>query len=74
MREIIKSAFAQLAGNKLRTFLTMLGMLIGVGSVIIILTSYFNNKNIAIIYNQILAKIQNFVHFWKLITISLLLY
>ena len=38
MREIIKSAFAQLAGNKLRTFLTMLGMLIGVGSVIIILS------------------------------------
>lgn len=38
MREIIKSALAQLAGNKLRTFLTMLGMLIGVGSVIIILS------------------------------------
>ncbi|MBE6022001.1 MAG: FtsX-like permease family protein [Cellulosilyticum sp.] len=38
MREIIKSALAQLAGNKLRTFLTMLGMLIGVGSVIMILS------------------------------------
>ena len=38
MRETIKSALAQLAGNKLRTFLTMLGMLIGVGSVIIILS------------------------------------
>lgn len=38
MREVIKSAFAQLAGNKLRTFLTMLGMLIGVGSVIMILS------------------------------------
>ena len=38
MREMIKSALAQLAGNKLRTFLTMLGMLIGVGSVIMILS------------------------------------
>lgn len=38
MHETIKSAFAQLLGNKLRTFLTMLGMLIGVGSVIMILS------------------------------------
>lgn len=38
MQETIKSAFAQLLGNKLRTFLTMLGMLIGVGSVIMILS------------------------------------
>lgn len=38
MGEIIKSAFAQLLGNKLRTFLTMLGMLIGVGAVIMILS------------------------------------
>lgn len=38
MRETIKSALAQLKGNKLRTFLTMLGMLIGIGSVIIILS------------------------------------
>lgn len=38
MQETLKSAFAQLLGNKLRTFLTMLGMLIGVGSVIMILS------------------------------------
>lgn len=38
MRETLKSAFAQLKGNKLRTFLTMLGMLIGIGAVIIILS------------------------------------
>lgn len=38
MRETLKNAFAQLLGNKLRTFLTMLGMLIGVGSVIMILS------------------------------------
>lgn len=38
MREILKSAFSQLASNKLRTFLTMLGMLIGIGAVIIILS------------------------------------
>ena len=37
MFETIKNAIAQLWGNKLRTFLTMLGMLIGIGSVIIIL-------------------------------------
>ena len=37
MYETIKNAIAQLWGNKLRTFLTMLGMLIGIGSVIIIL-------------------------------------
>lgn len=37
MYEIIKSAFSQLLGNKLRTFLTMLGMLIGIGAVIMIL-------------------------------------
>lgn len=38
MKETLKNAFAQLWGNKLRTFLTMLGMLIGIGSVIIILS------------------------------------
>jgi len=38
MRETLKSAFSQLKGNKLRTFLTMLGMLIGIGAVIIILS------------------------------------
>ncbi|WP_054739868.1 ABC transporter permease [Cellulosilyticum ruminicola] len=38
MKEILKSAFKQLKGNKLRTFLTMLGMLIGIGAVIIILS------------------------------------
>ena len=37
MREIIKNALSQLWGNKLRTFLTMLGMLIGIGAVIMIL-------------------------------------
>lgn len=47
--EIIKSAFEQLKSNKLRTFLTMLGMFIGIGAVIIILSvgegvkSYFNS-------------------------------
>ena len=50
MGEIIKNAFAQLLGNKLRTFLTMLGMLIGVGAVIMILSlgqgmkSYVNGE------------------------------
>lgn len=38
MQEILKGAFSQLKGNKLRTFLTMLGMLIGIGAVIIILS------------------------------------
>lgn len=38
MGETLKSAFSQLKGNKLRTFLTMLGMLIGIGAVIIILS------------------------------------
>ena len=38
MKEILKNAFSQLKGNKLRTFLTMLGMLIGIGAVIIILS------------------------------------
>ena len=38
MGETIKSAFNQLKENKLRTFLTMLGMLIGIGAVIIILS------------------------------------
>lgn len=38
MKETLKSAFSQLKGNKLRTFLTMLGMLIGIGAVIIILS------------------------------------
>lgn len=37
MIEIIKGAISQLTGNKLRTFLTMLGMLIGISAVIIIL-------------------------------------
>jgi putative ABC transport system permease protein len=46
--EIIKSALEQLTSNKLRTFLTMLGMFIGIGAVIIILSvgegvkAYFN--------------------------------
>ncbi|MEG0713069.1 MAG: ABC transporter permease, partial [Niameybacter sp.] len=35
--ECIKSAIAQLLGNKMRTFLTMLGMFIGIGSVIMVL-------------------------------------
>lgn len=38
MRETLKNALNQLKGNKLRTFLTMLGMLIGIGAVIIILS------------------------------------
>ena len=38
MRETLKNALSQLKGNKLRTFLTMLGMLIGIGAVIIILS------------------------------------
>ncbi len=38
MKETIKNALSQLMGNKLRTFLTMLGMLIGIGAVIIILS------------------------------------
>ena len=38
MRETLKSALSQLKGNKLRTFLTMLGMLIGISAVIIILS------------------------------------
>lgn len=37
MGETLKSAFSQLIGNKLRTFLTMLGMLIGISAVIMIL-------------------------------------
>ena len=37
IKETIKSAMKQLLGNKGRTFLTMLGMFIGVGSVIMIL-------------------------------------
>ncbi len=46
--EIVKSALEQLKSNKLRTFLTMLGMFIGIGAVIIILSvgegvkGYFN--------------------------------
>ena len=49
MKETIKSALAQLVGNKLRTFLTMLGMFIGIASVIMILSvgegvkGYFND-------------------------------
>lgn len=35
--ECIKSAVSQLLGNKMRTFLTMLGMFIGIGSVIMVL-------------------------------------
>ena len=35
--ECIKSAISQLLGNKMRTFLTMLGMFIGIGSVIMVL-------------------------------------
>ena len=38
MRETLKNAISQIKGNKLRTFLTMLGMLIGIGAVIIILS------------------------------------
>ncbi len=50
MNEIIKSALSQLKSNKLRTFLTMLGMFIGIGAVIIILSvgegvkAYFNKE------------------------------
>jgi len=50
MNETIKSALSQLTGNKLRTFLTMLGMFIGIGAVIIILSvgegvkGYFNDQ------------------------------
>lgn len=36
--ECIKGAIYQLVGNKLRTFLTMLGMFIGIGSVIMVLS------------------------------------
>ena len=35
--ECVKSAVNQLLGNKMRTFLTMLGMFIGIGSVIMVL-------------------------------------
>ena len=38
IREGIKSALKNLTGSKLRTFLTMLGMIIGIGSVIMILS------------------------------------
>lgn len=38
MKEIVKSALNQFRYNKLRTFLTMLGMIIGIGAVIIILS------------------------------------
>lgn len=50
MNETIKSALSQLVSNKLRTFLTMLGMFIGIGAVIIILSvgegvkGYFNEE------------------------------
>lgn len=50
MNEIMKSALNQLKSNKLRTFLTMLGMFIGIGAVIIILSvgegvkAYFNDQ------------------------------
>lgn len=36
--ECIKGAINQLVGNKMRTFLTMLGMFIGIGSVIMVLS------------------------------------
>ncbi|MGL4800438.1 MAG: ABC transporter permease [Cellulosilyticaceae bacterium] len=36
--ECIKGAVRQLVGNKMRTFLTMLGMFIGIGSVIMVLS------------------------------------
>ena len=36
--ENIKLAFASLSANKLRTFLTMLGIIIGIASVIAIMT------------------------------------
>ncbi|PHV71550.1 hypothetical protein CS063_02985 [Sporanaerobium hydrogeniformans] len=38
MNEVVKGAIRQLKSNKLRTFLTMLGMFIGIGAVIIILS------------------------------------
>lgn len=38
IREGIKSALQNLTGSKMRTFLTMLGMIIGIGSVIMILS------------------------------------
>ncbi|ONI38357.1 hypothetical protein AN639_01930 [Candidatus Epulonipiscium fishelsonii] len=38
VKECIKGAFQQLWGSKLRTFLTMLGMFIGIGSVIMVLS------------------------------------
>lgn len=38
IREGIKSALQNLIGSKMRTFLTMLGMIIGIGSVIMILS------------------------------------
>ncbi len=38
MNETIKGAIRQLKSNKLRTFLTMLGMFIGIGAVIVILS------------------------------------
>ncbi|ONI44326.1 hypothetical protein AN640_00195 [Candidatus Epulonipiscium fishelsonii] len=38
LKECIKGAFQQLLGSKLRTFLTMLGMFIGIGSVIMVLS------------------------------------
>lgn len=50
MKETIKTAFKQLRSNKLRTFLTMLGMFIGIGAVIVILSvgeglkGYVNNE------------------------------
>lgn len=38
LRECIKSAIAQLLSNKMRTLLTMLGMFIGIGAVIMVLS------------------------------------
>ncbi|OON97145.1 MAG: hypothetical protein ATN36_04005 [Epulopiscium sp. Nele67-Bin005] len=38
VKECLKGAFLQLWGSKLRTFLTMLGMFIGIGSVIMVLS------------------------------------
>lgn len=44
--ECIKSAINQMLGNKMRTFLTMLGMFIGIGSVIMVLGVGAGVKNL----------------------------
>lgn len=38
LKECVKGAFAQMSSSKMRTFLTMLGMFIGIGSVILVLS------------------------------------